>query len=199
MYSSVLELTTVPREIQRTPHLKSDGFDYETYWATRGRSSIQPRHRIIAEVVGERCSVLEIGCGDGFLMEFLAKTKKSICLGYDISEESLRLARERGVDAKVADVMSEKFSVGSVYDYVVVCELSEHLDNPEKLISKLRDLFTKALIVSIPNIAYFKHRLRLLCGRFPVQWGWHPSEHLRYWSLQDNSPPWHFYCSVLCV
>ena len=43
----------------------------------------------------------------------------------------------------------------------------------------------KYLLVSIPNIAFWKYRLTLLAGRFPKQWVVHPKEHLRYWSVPD--------------
>ena len=129
--------------------------------------------------------MLDVGCGDGFLMEFLTRTRKAHCQGSDISEVSVRLAQKRGFDAKVVDAMSDEFYADSSYDYIVVCELSEHISNPEKLIAKLRGAYNRALLVSVPSSAYFKHRPRLLCGRFPIQWGWHPSEHLRYWSVPD--------------
>jgi methionine biosynthesis protein MetW len=160
-------------------------FDYEGYWESRGRSESQPRHTLIAGVVEEEGRVLDIGCGDGFLMELLRQSRKAHCQGLDISEASVRLAKERGLAAIVADVMADEFSVDPDYDYIVVCELLEHISDPETLIAKLKGCYKRALIVSVPNSAYFKHRLRLLFGRFPVQWGWHPSEHLRYWSVSD--------------
>jgi len=39
--------------------------------------------------------------------------------------------------------------------------------------------------LTFPNLAYFPHRLRLLSGKFPVQWVVFPGEHLRYWSVPD--------------
>jgi len=40
-----------------------------------------------------------------------------------------------------------------------------------------------SLWLTFPNIAYFPHRLRLLSGKFPVQWVVFPGEHLRFWSV----------------
>jgi hypothetical protein len=42
-----------------------------------------------------------------------------------------------------------------------------------------------SLWLTFPNIAYFPHRLRLLAGKFPIQWTIFPGEHLRFWSVPD--------------
>ena len=184
-YLTFRELSLVPRDIWRMPRIALLDMDYESYWKTRGASAIQPRFRVIAGVVEEGASVLEIGCGDGLCMEFLEQTRKVRSRGFDVSEVSVKLARQRGLKAEVADVMSDEFRIESTYDYVLACELLEHLSTPERLVSSVRGAYSRALIVSVPNIAYFMHRLRLLFGRFPLQWSLHPGEHLRYWSIPD--------------
>ncbi|MEW6740161.1 MAG: methionine biosynthesis protein MetW [Nitrospirota bacterium] len=186
LYYSLHEIITISKDVFSTPNLKIGDFDYNKYWGIRGKSSVQPRHLIIANVIDDGSSVLEVGCGDGWLMEFLEEQERGIrCIGFDVSETSIQMAKERGLNAHNADVMSEDFQVDSTYDYVLSCELLEHISHPEKVILKLRNSFSKAMIISAPNSAYFKYRLRLLFGRFPLQWGWHPVEHLRYWSILD--------------
>ena len=61
----------------------------------------------------------------------------------------------------------------------------EHIPKPEDVMGKVKDKFKKMLIVSIPNTGHYIHRLRLLFGHFPVQWVWHPGEHLRFWTMKD--------------
>jgi hypothetical protein len=53
------------------------------------------------------------------------------------------------------------------------------------LLNMLRPYIRKAFIVSIPNTGFHQHRLRLLFGRFPLQWVVTPGEHLRYWTRAD--------------
>jgi hypothetical protein len=43
----------------------------------------------------------------------------------------------------------------------------------------------ESMIFSFPNTGYYAHRLRLLFGRFPMQWVTHPGEHLRFWTVKD--------------
>jgi len=41
------------------------------------------------------------------------------------------------------------------------------------------------LIFSVPNTGHYSHRIRLLLGKFPMQWRHHPGEHLRFWCFSD--------------
>ena len=71
------------------------------------------------------------------------------------------------------------------FHHVVMSEVLEHVQNPEELLLLAWSLCRKTLWVTFPNIAYFPHRLRLLAGKFPVQWVVFPGEHLRFWSIPD--------------
>jgi hypothetical protein len=46
-------------------------------------------------------------------------------------------------------------------------------------------LFSRRLLITIPNTGAINDRLRLLFGRFPKQWILHPSEHLHFWTVTD--------------
>jgi hypothetical protein len=70
-------------------------------------------------------------------------------------------------------------------DYIILSEVLEHLPNPEALLTRLRDRFNRRLLIDIPNTGAMNDRLRLLFGRFPKQWVFHPAEHLRFWTVKD--------------
>lgn len=159
--------------------------DYEEYWRQRGPSPVKYRYRVMARWIPEGASVLDIGCGDGALLEFLAKEKRAKGAGYETSLEGVRLARQKGLDVRRADVDSPDFRPEGTYDFIVLSEVLEHLARPEDLLLALRDRFRQSLLISFPNVGYLPHRLRLLFGRFPVQWAYHPGEHLRFWSAAD--------------
>ena len=73
------------------------------------------------------------------------------------------------------------------FDHVVISEVLEHLLDSEDFVTRGWKLAGKTLWLTFPNIAYFPHRLRLLAGRFPVQWVVFPAEHVRFWSVYDFS------------
>jgi methionine biosynthesis protein MetW len=159
--------------------------DYNKYWQARKKGKFRQRYAMIAEWVEPGSRVLDIGCGDGALLHYLQEHRDVKGVGVDISEEAVNFARSLGVSAFVADVLSPEFRFTEKYDYVVISEVLEHLSQPETLMLKVRGHVHKGVIISIPNTGFYKYRLRLLFGSFPLQWVCHPGEHLRYWTVRD--------------
>lgn len=159
---------------------------YENYWKKRGRSGDRPRYHIFSEWIEKGSKVLDIGCGDGYFGEFLLKNKDIDYLGSDISDAALKAARDRGLNIIQIDAANElgKFTSGS-FDFVIMSEFIEHIPNSEEILKIARQIAKKGVLVSVPNIAYWKFRLQLLMGSFPKQWVFAPEEHLRYWSVND--------------
>ncbi len=167
------------------PNMQLDRLDYDDYWDHRKPSAVQPRYHLIADIVEPHSSVLDLGCGDGALLAYLAEAKHVQAVGVDVSQKAVERARSRGVQAYVADITEEGYRPQQVYDYVLLSEVLEHLEDPEDLLLRLKGFVRRGLLVSVPNIGFWPYRLRLLLGRFPVQWALHPGEHLRYWSVAD--------------
>lgn len=162
-----------------------NAMDYNDYWRAKGDMLFTGRCPVFASLVAPGSSVLDIGCGEGTTLKFLEEKLGIRGSGVDISPEAVGMARKKGVAASQADASSREFRISEVYDHIIISEVLEHIPNPEELLSKVKGRFRTSLIISIPNSAYYLHRLRLLFGRFPVQWAWHPGEHLRFWSLTD--------------
>ncbi len=169
----------------RRPDFPRGSFDYERYWKSRGHTTGLPNRALIFTdwiVPGSR--VLEVGCGDGAFAQHLGAVRGCKVLAVDVSEQAVRFARGRGVDAYRRDVIKEPFEADA-FDYIVLSEVLEHLPLPEELLAALRPAAPRSL-VSLPNTAYVFYRVGLgLLGRFPAQWVVHPSEHLRFWSVTD--------------
>jgi hypothetical protein len=120
------------------------------------------------------------------LLAYLADVRQARVSGIDLSERALELSKQKGLkDLQRADLSAPDFELKGCFDYIVITEVLEHIPNPEDLMRKLIGHFSQAVLVSIPNIGFYKYRLRLLSGRFPQQWGRHPGEHLRFWTLAD--------------
>lgn len=159
---------------------------YENYWKKRGRSGDRPRYHIFSGWIDDGSKVLDIGCGDGYFGEFLVKNKKVDYTGSDISDVALQAAKDRGLNVIQLDASSDlgKFAPGS-FDYIIMSEFIEHIPNSEDILRIAGRIAKKGVLISIPNIAYWKFRLQLLFGNFPKQWAVAPEEHLRYWSVSD--------------
>jgi methionine biosynthesis protein MetW len=159
---------------------------YDHYWGERGISSGRERYHIFAGWIDSGSTILDIGCGDGFFSEFIKKKKHCKVVSLDISLQGLKIAKKkRDLQCILSDAQQTLPFRRDSFNYVICSEFLEHIPNPEKCLQEIKRVGTKYLLVSIPNIAYWKHRLRLLKGRFPKQWTVHPFEHLRYWSVPD--------------
>ena len=158
--------------------------DYDDYWTNKKEIGglTQERQDILSKI--ESCStVMDVGCGNGRALQYLKHAKAK---GIDFSKAAVEKARANGFDAEVADIMEYKYRA---YDYIVVFDVLEHIQNPELLLNNLKGKFRKSLIISVPNICFWSFRLRMLLGYSPTQvpiadyshWG----HHIRFWSLKD--------------
>jgi methionine biosynthesis protein MetW len=167
------------------PEQKIEKMDYDAYWRFRGDFGFSTRYAVFAALIEEKSSVLDIGCGEGSTLKYLSEKKHTQGAGIDISGEAVAKAKAKGIQAKVADVSAPGFGIDGQYDYIILSEVLEHIAHPEDLMEKVKGKFKIGLIVSMPNIGYYTHRLRLFFGHFPIQWQWHPGEHLRFWTIKD--------------
>lgn len=166
----------------------TDRLDYEEYW-NRVSQGYRPvslaKQKLISSMIDDGSRILDIGCGDGNLLEFLSRDKNIKGSGIDVSIKAVDLTRRKGIEARVADLTQADSQLDDTYDYAIISEVLEHLPNPEQLMFKLKGKINKFIIVTIPNTGFIGERLRLLSGRFPKQWVLHPSEHIRFWTVTD--------------
>ena len=171
--------------------------DYDLYWRARGRGGMgvagetlsawqKARADIAAQYIKQGSVALDIGSGGGAGLEYLHEKRGIQPIGADVSEAARASLQKKSIEALNVDI-SRLESVRALpeSDYIIGFEILEHLANPEQLIQALAPKAREALIFSFPNTGYFSHRLRLLTGRFPLQWAVHPGEHLRFWTLAD--------------
>ena len=125
--------------------------------------------KIISDFIEKNTRVLDVGCGDGTLMEFLKKNKKIDIRGIEISKSNVQKCIEKGLTVIEGDAEKDlsQFPDGS-FDLVILSQTLQAFLNPEKVISELLRVGKKA-IVTIPNFGYWKVRLHLLIkGTMPI-------------------------------
>jgi methionine biosynthesis protein MetW len=185
-YFSGVELAGAIRGAWTRPPFPTADLDYDDYWRTRGVAGYQPRHEMIASVIAPADSVLDVGCGTGPFLTYLHATRGVRGIGIDVSPVAVARVRAAGFEAFEGTLDAfRRAQPAAVFDHVVVSEVIEHVADAEALLRNAWDLTRGSLWITFPNIAYLPHRIRLLSGRFPVQWVVHPAEHVRFWSLPD--------------
>ncbi len=186
-YRGLRRLFTYPD----TAHI--GGVDYDTYWDNKAQSGLgqlspwrRKRAQVFTDIVADGDSVLDLGVGDGALLHYMLEHKRIEAFGLDVSPKAVEFCRAQGLQVELADINKPISDfLRQPYDYIILSEIIEHLPDPESLLNNLRPFVRKGIIVSIPNTGFHQHRLRLLMGRFPLQWVVTPGEHLRFWTRAD--------------
>ena len=146
--------------------------------------------RVISDLINQDSNVLDVGCGDGILMEYLLKQKKVNIRGIEISKSKVQNCIAKGLTIIEGDAEKDlrQFPDKS-FDYVVLSQTLQAFLNPERVISNLLRVGKKA-IVTIPNFGYWKVRLELLIkGTMPVTknlpYEWHNTPNLHMCTIKD--------------
>jgi methionine biosynthesis protein MetW len=125
--------------------------------------------KIIADLLEENTRILDVGCDDGTLMEFLKKNKNVDIRGIEISKKKVQVCISKGLTVLEgnAEFDLKQFPENS-FDYVVLGQTLQAFVNPEIVIKELLRVGKKA-IVTIPNFGHWRVRLNLLSkGTMPV-------------------------------
>ena len=145
---------------------------------------------IIANNIENGTRVLDVGCGDGVLIEYLKKEKNIDVRGLEISKDKVQKCISKGLTVIEgnAEIDLKQFPDNS-FDYVVLSQTLQAFINPELVIKELLRVGKRA-IVTIPNFGFWKIRLHLLIkGTMPVTKTlpdeWYNTPNLHMCSIKD--------------
>lgn len=139
----------------------------------------------IARLVSPGQVVLDVGCGAGRLAQFLTDQGARV-VGVERHSESAALARqfcERVIEADLS--AAQPFLGDEHFDVMVFADVLEHVAQPDLVLRRLLPHLRAGGFVaaSIPNVAHYSLRLRLLNGRFDYEpWGIVDRTHLRFFT-----------------
>ena len=126
------------------------------------------RVRLVEAVAAVRPRrVLEVGCGWGELAEWIARETAAEVVAVDLSPRMVELARERGVDARLADVQEMPFDEGE-FDCVVAAWMLYHVPDLQRACAELvRVLRSGGRLVAATNSRLHLIEVRELVGSGP--------------------------------
>lgn len=148
--------------------------------ASRVRSDFEA----IAERISEGASVLDLGCGDGQLLQFLRDSRKVRGYGVEIADANVLASVKNGINVIQSDLERglAVFEAGS-FDYVILSQTLQAMRNTEAIVMEMLRVGRQG-IVTFPNFGHWQARLQIMAGRMPVskslpyQWYDTPNVHL---------------------
>ena len=146
--------------------------------------------RVIADLLPKNIRVLDVGCGDGSLMNFLVKEKNIEVRGLELDQNNVQECIYKGLPVIQGDAETElsQFPAQS-FDYVVLSQTLQAFHKPDKVLKELLRV-GKLAIVSIPNFGYWKVRTSLLFfGKMPITRSlpntWYNTPNLHMCTIKD--------------
>ena len=145
--------------------------------------------RIIAELVPEGSRVLDLGCGDGALLEHLVRQRRCSGYGIEIDDANLLACVRRGVSVLQLNLHQGLAAFqDQSFDVVLQIDTLQHLRNAETMLRETARV-GRIGIVAFPNFAHWPNRLSVLRGRMPVTrrlpYQWYDTPNIRVGTFKD--------------
>ena len=151
---------------------------------------MKPEFKIISDFIKKNTRVLDVGCGDGTLMNYLKANKEIDIRGIEISKNNSQKCVSRGLTVIEGDAEKDLTQFpDSSFDLVILSQTLQAFLNPETVIQELLRIGKKA-IVTVPNFGFWKVRLHLLIkGTMPITKNlpdeWYNTPNLHMCTIKD--------------
>ncbi len=143
----------------------------------------------IARLVPQGARVLDLGCGDGALLDFLQRTRGCSGYGIEIADANVHACIQRGVNAIQINLEEGLALFGdNSFDVVLQIDTLQHLRNAETMLRETARVGHVG-VVAFPNFAHWPNRLAVARGRMPVTrrlpYQWYDTPNIRVGTFKD--------------
>lgn len=145
--------------------------------------------RLIAKLVPEGSRVLDLGCGDGALLDLLQRERGCSGYGVEIADGNVLHCVKRGIDVIQLN-LDEGLAMfdDASFDVVLQIDTLQHLRNAETMLRETARV-GRLGIVAFPNFAHWPNRLSVARGRMPVTrrlpYEWYDTPNIRVGTFKD--------------
>lgn len=148
------------------------------------------RYEFISKFITNNSKVLDIGCSNGELIQYLSATKNIESVGIEIDRDYVNECLEKGLNVLYGDAdIDLEFYPDNCFDYSILSHTLQALNKPEATLNQLRRV-SKHIIVSFPNFGNYSIINQLIFkGKMPVNKSlpmmWYNTTNIRYCTLLD--------------
>jgi len=152
--------------------------------------TLRPDLAAIADMIDAGTRVLDVGCGDGALLEHLARTRGVDGRGIELSQHNVNQCVARGLSVVQGDADTDLAEYPSqVFDVVILSQTIQATRAPRQVLSDLLRI-GRHTIVSFPNFGHWRVRLSLLAhGRMPrtraLDYAWYQTPNIHLCTIAD--------------
>jgi methionine biosynthesis protein MetW len=145
---------------------------------------------VVANLIPPLSRVLDVGSGDGSLLELLQETKQVDGRGLELSQRGVNECVARGLSVIQGDADKDlEFYPDKGFDFVVLSQTLQATRNPKLVLDELLRIGNRA-IVSFPNFGHWRVRLSLFVkGRMPVTkdlpYSWYDTPNIHFCTIRD--------------
>ncbi len=150
---------------------------------------LRPDLAFIADWIAPGSQVLDIGCGDGVMLDYLQSARQCRGYGVEIADDKVLECATRGVNVIQQDMeQGLRMFKDDSFDTVLCLSSLQMMKHVEVILRDIARVGREA-IVSFPNFGYWPHRTALLGGRMPVSkslpYQWYDTPNLRCATIHD--------------
>ena len=144
----------------------------------------------IAHLIEPGSTVLDVGCGDGSLLDYLVRERQVDGRGIELSPEGVNNSIAKGLSIIQGNAEEDiAYYPDDSFDYVILSQTLQAMKRPDKMLEQLLRVGRKA-IVSFPNFGHWKVRLNLgLWGTMPVNktldYPWYSTPNIHFCTIRD--------------
>lgn len=152
--------------------------------------SVQLTDELIMQHIDPRSRVIDLGCGDGRLMQRLQQELHCLVQGVDVEHENIFAVISRGLPAIEADLNEGLAYVpDGAFDFAVLSQTLQQVRDPKRLLTEMLRVARRALVV-VPNFGHWRVRYEVLRrGRTPITttlpYEWHETPNVHFMSMRD--------------
>lgn len=145
---------------------------------------------LVADMVEADSRVLDLGCGDGALLQLLAETRRVDARGLELSQKGVSECLAKGLPVIQGDADTDLSTYpDDAFDYVILSQTLQATRRPRIVVEHMLRIGRRA-IVSFPNFAYWRIRLELMTrGRMPVTEhlpvSWYDTPNIHFCTIAD--------------